>query len=909
MKGLTRSDARGVAEALEGRICLSLPPLDPAFGVGGMIDTGMRYPGDFLRLPDEGFLVGGLKTQAFPAVQFSLSRLNPDGTYDDRFRADLFDETDSEFYTATDFALQPDGKIVVVGAVGGGPARTPFAIGRFNPDGTPDNTFAGDGVKVLHTPFPRPPWWPAENPHVAQFQAVAIQPDGKILAAGWSDVTVGAIARFTPDGELDPTFGNGGWAQPQQEMGFFDLALQPDGKIVAAGSRYEEDDLSSGDAAVIRLNPDGTLDPDFGNDGRVLIVPPVTGHNIRGHATAVVIGQDGRIFLGGGGETSPVDGQYEGFELFALESDGSLDREFGTGGRVATRFRVPGATTSYLSDLVLAPDGTLIAGGLLRVPPGPPGQFAVMAAYRPDGSPLRSFGTDGQIHVPEMYDVRGIQVLPDTSVLALGGSGHLAHFLSQPVVSVRADGLTTEIQIPSRPTFASSIGNLVFERSGDLSAPLEISYSVSGTATNGVDYVSLPGVVTFAAGQDMVTVPVTPIDDYLAEGTEDVTVTLADIAGYVTRARRAVVAISDNEGPDRFEPNNSLAQATRLTFDPSLSRTESKLSLHAAADQDYFSVTADNRGDITATVTFDDALGQLSLEAYDMAGNRIATAPVAEDRRQLVLRFEGRTQYYLRVSGAANPDYALEVKFRRRVDVVGRYAFYNRSAFDGGNPGATAADFTAIASDKAALLPGQTAGGNHVTSYSRGLNGIMIDVLGLPNFPQNAPAPPPADFAVRSLRAGDPAGWQVAARPASVTVFRGAGVGGSDRLALVWEDYGSDAPPAQQAVANGWMELAMLATPRTGLAAPDVFYFGNLIGETGDGASPLRVTALDLSAVKRAGNTNSPVTGRFDFNRDGRVNALDLAAVRSNLNRSIVVLTTPVPVASDEADRPADGLL
>ena len=88
-----------------------------------------------------------------------------------------------------------------------------------------------------------------------------------------------------------------------------------------------------------------------------------------------------------------------------------------------------------------------------------------------------------------------------------------------------------------------------------------------------------------------------------------------------------------------------------------------------------------------------------------------------------------------------------------------------------------------------------------------------------------------------------------------------------------------------------------------------MFYFGNLIGDTGDGASPLRVTALDVSGVKRAANTDSPLTGRFDFNRDGRVNALDLAAERSNLNRSIVVLTTPIPVASDQRSRPADDLV
>ena len=83
-----------------------------------------------------------------------------------------------------------------------------------------------------------------------------------------------------------------------------------------------------------------------------------------------------------------------------------------------------------------------------------------------------------------------------------------------------------------------------------------------------------------------------------------------------------------------------------------------------------------------------------------------------------------------------------------------------------------------------------------------------------------------------------------------------------------------------------------------------------LAGETGDGTT-MRVSALDLSAVKRAINTNSDITGRFDFNRDGRVNALDLAAVRGNLNHTLGAITAspaaPVP-ASPFFSAPAANL-
>ena len=116
----------------------------------------------------------------------------------------------------------------------------------------------------------------------------------------------------------------------------------------------------------------------------------------------------------------------------------------------------------------------------------------------------------------------------------------------------------------------------------------------------------------------------------------------------------------------------------------------------------------------------------------------------------------------------------------------------------------------------------------------------------------------------------------------------GAGLNGSDRITITF---------VEGIIKNIWLRVTVFPTFRTGLAAPDVFYFGNLIGETGDSATSLRVNALDLSAVKRALNGNSIVAGRFDFNRDGRVNALDLAAVRGNLNRALPVLAPPAAAA------------
>ena len=226
--------------------------------------------------------------------------------------------------------------------------------------------------------------------------------------------------------------------------------------------------------------------------------------------------------------------------------------------------------------------------------------------------------------------------------------------------------------------------------------------------------------------------------------------------------------------------------------------------------------------------------------------------------------------------------------------VVGRHVFYNNSRYDGADAAANSADDAAIAPDKHALLPGDAASAANVTSYARGINGVMIDVMNLPT----GAGPSAADFVLDVIDPAGPGGGGLAVVPASVSVRRGAGEGGSDRVTLTFAD---------NTVRNTWLRIRTLAGAATGLAGGDEFSFGNLVGDTGDGdAAPFRVNALDLAAVRRAVNTTSDLAGRFDFNRDGRVNALDLSAVRSNLNRSLdAPPAVPVPSAATIF---ADGL-
>lgn len=218
--------------------------------------------------------------------------------------------------------------------------------------------------------------------------------------------------------------------------------------------------------------------------------------------------------------------------------------------------------------------------------------------------------------------------------------------------------------------------------------------------------------------------------------------------------------------------------------------------------------------------------------------------------------------------------------------VVGQWVFYNNSAFDGFDPAPNAADDAAVATDKSPLA-GPATFANY-TSYERGLNGVMVDVANLPA----GAAPSAADFAFEVGNASPflfP--WTEAApAPSSVTLRRGAGVNGSDRITLTWPD---------GAIVRTWLRVRVLPTANTGLSAENRFYFGNWPGETGNKPGNTRVNKADVrrTARNRTRRNDPPaqVTSAFDFNRDGVVNALDrrIAARNRTNRRSILAVIEP----------------
>jgi uncharacterized delta-60 repeat protein len=230
---------------------------------------------------------------------------------------------------AEDVAVQPDGRIVVVGELIDGRSNWYFGAFRYLPNGELDQTFGSGGwVDTELGSF--------EFPH-----AVALQPDGGIVVAGEGDCRYAGcftLARYRPDGSLDAGFGEGGIARTPfglvQGARAFDVSIAPDGRIVAAGFVQKGGDAQdSSHFAVARYLPDGRLDPSFSRDGRAT-VDFGYGNDI---AYAVAHQRGGRIVVAGQGTRNRYRTE-DDFAFARFRGNGRLDRGFSGDGRRTVNF-------------------------------------------------------------------------------------------------------------------------------------------------------------------------------------------------------------------------------------------------------------------------------------------------------------------------------------------------------------------------------------------------------------------------------------------------------------------------------------------------------------------------------------------------------------------------------------------
>jgi uncharacterized delta-60 repeat protein len=368
-----------VLALVAGQASAAPTDLDRGFGTGGRATVGFDgvddTADDTALTPDGGLIGVGSTRKTYTGYAF---RLDAAGKIDASFGINgirLLDGKGGGWANAV--AVQADGKIVVAGYAQQG---QDVAVWRLTPAGRLDPSFNGNGLTTIN------------SGGVEYATDVEIQVDGKIVVAGRTSLGEdGAIYRLNPNGSLDTSFDQDGAIGIDSGGGesIAALAIQPDGKIVAAGY------TSAGHAAAVyRINANGSLDTSFDDDGAVGIA-------VGGYALAddVAIQPDGKILVAGAGNYDAL--------VARLRPDGSFDESFGAAGLVT----VDAGDGEGAERIALLPDGRILAAGHTSA-----GDDALLVRLNADGSRDTTFAPDG--------------------FLAFGGSG----FTRATAMSLQPDG-------------------------------------------------------------------------------------------------------------------------------------------------------------------------------------------------------------------------------------------------------------------------------------------------------------------------------------------------------------------------------------------------------------------------------------------------------------------------------------
>lgn len=385
---------------------------DSSFGVNGVVVQPEREFITFYAVaiqPDGKIVAVGEASSLLTSLDFVVARYNTDGTLDTTFDSDGFAITN--FFASTNLpdvaravSIQSDGKIVVGGTASNtsNESGNRFAVARFNADGSLDTTFDGDG-KVTTLVFTRD-----------QIHSLAIQPDGKIVAAGFTGLTdvQFALVRYNSDGSLDTSFDGDG--RIITSFGLegdraYSVLIQTDGKIVAAGSATISFSL---DFAVARYNADGTLDTSFDSDG--LITTPIFINT--DEARSILLQPDGKLVASG---TAIGGDSISRFTIVRYNSNGSLDTSFDSDGKVTTAI---GSGRSEIFAAAQQTDGKLIAVGLTTSPTFD--SDSAIVRYNANGSLDTSFDSDGivtkQLGNTTISVGRAVALQPDGKIVVAG---------------------------------------------------------------------------------------------------------------------------------------------------------------------------------------------------------------------------------------------------------------------------------------------------------------------------------------------------------------------------------------------------------------------------------------------------------------------------------------------------------
>lgn len=371
--------------------------LDVSFGTGGVVETSAgngRSAAHSIAVQNDGKIVA---VGAASSGGFLIVRLNPDGTPDASFgTAGKVTSDVGLFGVANAVALQVDRRIVVAGTTAPGGYCCQIAVARYNPDGSLDTGFDGDGKLTTYVGG------------ITSAYGVAVDADGRIVVIGSTYNPIGPsgvlVVRYNANGSLDTGFGVGG--KVITDLGGSSstgeaVALRSDGMIIVAGAGGP-----SSDFAVLRYTASGALDPTFGSAGVVL-----TDFGGFDAAHDVALDSVGRIVAAGRG--------HERFAVARYSADGAPDLSFGIAGKVTTQFYAENIEEARA--VAIQADGKIIAGGAAFH--NYSRDFAI-ARYMPDGTLDPSFGVAGEVttHLGDRVQdaIEDLALQADGMILAAG---------------------------------------------------------------------------------------------------------------------------------------------------------------------------------------------------------------------------------------------------------------------------------------------------------------------------------------------------------------------------------------------------------------------------------------------------------------------------------------------------------
>ena len=347
------------------------------------------------------------KTLSLLLLFFTLKSISQPGSLNTSFGSSGFvtiNFGDLEDYGYA-MAIQADGKIIATGSSNSSTTDYAFSIARLNADGSFDNSF-GNGGKVVTS----------IGIGAAEIFAVAIQSDGKIIAAGYSteDFDIGTdftIVRYNADGTLDNSFGTGGIVVTDisiSEDQIYSIAIQSDGKILATGpTRNFADNVTS--FGIARYNSDGSLDGSFGSGG--IVTTSISGS--RDDPYKVLITSGNKFIVAG---RSVPNGSPNTVAIAKYNSDGSLDNSFGNAGIVSAIDDFGPVTAALQSDGKIVVASSIDDNGTM--------DFA-LARFNADGTIDNSFGTGGVVstNTSDLFgEIISLTIQSDGKIIAAGHS-------------------------------------------------------------------------------------------------------------------------------------------------------------------------------------------------------------------------------------------------------------------------------------------------------------------------------------------------------------------------------------------------------------------------------------------------------------------------------------------------------